>query len=36
VLNPFTSEQDAFKFLLYVSAVVAIIVIVVLIGRAIF
>jgi len=34
VLNPFTSEQDAFKFLLYVGAVAIAVVLVVLVVRA--
>jgi hypothetical protein len=35
VLNPLRSEQEAFRFLLYVAAVVGVIVAVVLILRAI-
>jgi hypothetical protein len=34
VLNPLRSEQEAFRFLLYVAAVVGVIVAVVLIVRA--
>jgi hypothetical protein len=34
VLNPLRSEQEAFRFLLYVAAVVGAIVVVVLIVRA--
>jgi len=33
-VNPLRSEQDAFRFLLYVAAVVAVIVGVVLVARA--
>jgi hypothetical protein len=36
VLNPLRSEEDAFRALLWVVAVVAAIVILVLIGRALF
>jgi len=36
VINPLRSEQEAFRFLLYVAAVVGAIVAVVLIARAIF
>jgi hypothetical protein len=36
VLNPLRSEQEAFRFLLYVAGVVAVIVGIVLIVRAIF
>jgi hypothetical protein len=35
VLNPLRSEQEAFRFLLYVAVVVAVIVGAVLLGRAI-
>jgi hypothetical protein len=34
MLNPLRSEQEAFRFLLYVAAVVGAIVVVVLIARA--
>jgi len=34
VLNPLGSEQEAFRFLLWVAGVVAVIVVVVLIARA--
>jgi hypothetical protein len=34
VLNPLRSEQEAFRFLLYVAAVVAVIVAVILLVRA--
>jgi len=36
VLNPLRSEAEAFRFLLWVGAIVAVIVIVVLLLRAIF
>ena len=36
MINPLRSEQEAFRFLLYVAAVVGAIVAVVLIARAIF
>jgi preprotein translocase subunit SecE len=36
VLNPLRSEEEAFRALLWVVAVVAVIVILVLIGRALF
>jgi hypothetical protein len=36
VLNPLRSEAEAFRFLLYVVAVVAAIVVIVLLARAIF
>jgi hypothetical protein len=36
VLNPLRSEQEAFRFLLWVVAVFAVIVVVVLLARAIF
>jgi len=36
VLNPLRSEQEAFRFLLWVVAVVVVIVLVVLLARAIF
>jgi hypothetical protein len=36
VLNPVRSEQEAFRFLLWVVAVVVVIVLVVLLARAIF
>jgi hypothetical protein len=36
VLNPFRSEQDAFRFLLYVGGVVLAVVLLVVIVRAIF
>lgn len=36
MLNPLRSEQEAFRFLLYAIAVIAAIVALVLIGRAIF
>jgi hypothetical protein len=35
VLNPLRSEAEAFRFLIYVVATVALIVVVVLLGRAI-
>jgi hypothetical protein len=35
VLNPLRSEQEAFRFLLYVAAVVAVVVAIVLLLRAI-
>jgi hypothetical protein len=35
VLNPLRSEEEAFRFLLYAAAVIAVIVGLVLIGRAI-
>jgi hypothetical protein len=34
VLNPLRSEQEAFRFLLYVAAVAAVVVVVVLVVRA--
>jgi hypothetical protein len=34
VLNPFTSEQDAFKLLLYVGAIALLVIIVVVVARA--
>jgi len=34
VINPLRSEQDAFRFLLYVAGVVIVIVLVVLVARA--
>ena len=34
MLNPLGSEQEAFRFLIYVAAVVAVVVAVVLIARA--
>jgi hypothetical protein len=34
VLNPLKSEREAFRFLLYVAAVFAVIIVVVLIARA--
>jgi hypothetical protein len=36
MLNPLRSEAEAFRFLLYAMAVIAIIVALILIGRAIF
>jgi hypothetical protein len=36
MINPLRSEREAFRFLLYVAATVAVIVLIVLIGRAIF
>ena len=36
MLNPLRSEAEAFRFLLYVVAVVATIVVIVLVARAIF
>jgi hypothetical protein len=36
MINPLRSEREAFRFLLYVAAVVAVIVAVVLLVRAIF
>jgi hypothetical protein len=36
VLNPLRSEGEAFRFLLYVVAVVATIIVIVLLARAIF
>ncbi len=36
MLNPLRSEQEAFRFLLWVVAVVVVIVLVVLLARAIF
>ena len=36
MLNPLRSEQEAFRFLLWVVAVFAVIVVVVLLARAIF
>jgi len=36
VINPLRSEEEAFRFLLYVAAVLAVIVIVVLAARALF
>jgi hypothetical protein len=36
MINPLRSEREAFRFLLYVAAVVAVIVVLVLVGRAIF
>ncbi len=36
MLNPLRSEQEAFRFLLWVLGVVAVIVVVVLLARAIF
>jgi hypothetical protein len=36
VLNPLRSEQEAFRFLLYVAVVIAAIVVIVLVARAIF
>jgi hypothetical protein len=35
VLNPLRSEQEAFRFLLYVAATAAVIVVIVLVVRAI-
>jgi hypothetical protein len=36
LINPLRSEREAFRFLLYVAAVVAAIVVLVLVARAIF
>jgi hypothetical protein len=36
VINPLRSEQEAFRFLLYVAVVIAAIVVIVLVARAIF
>jgi hypothetical protein len=36
MLNPLRSEDEAFRFLLYAIAVIAVIVALVLIGRAVF
>jgi hypothetical protein len=36
MINPLRSEREAFRFLLYVAAVVAVIVVLVLLARAIF
>jgi hypothetical protein len=36
MINPLKSEREAFRFLLYVAAVTAVIVLLVLLGRAIF
>jgi hypothetical protein len=36
VINPLRSEQEAFRFLVYVAAVIFAIVVVVLVARAIF
>jgi hypothetical protein len=36
VLNPLRTEDEAFRFLLYAIAVIAVIVALVLIGRAVF
>jgi hypothetical protein len=36
VLNPLRSEQEAFRFLLYAIAVIAVLVGLIVIGRAIF
>jgi hypothetical protein len=36
LINPLRSEREAFRFLLYVAGVVAVIVLLVLVGRAIF
>ena len=36
MINPLRSEEEAFRFLLYVAAVLAVIVIVVLAARALF
>ena len=36
MINPLKSEREAFRFLLYVAAVVALIVVLVLLARAIF
>jgi hypothetical protein len=36
VINPVRSEREAFRFLLYVLAVAAVVIVIVLIARAIF
>jgi hypothetical protein len=36
LINPLRSEREAFRFLLYVAVTVAVIVLLVLLGRAIF
>lgn len=36
MLNPLRSEQEAFRFLLWVGAIAAAVVLLVLVGRAIF
>jgi hypothetical protein len=36
VINPLRSEADAFRFLLWVIAVAAVVIVLVLLGRAVF